>query len=79
MKAALLVGVATVLLGFTARAADLYAPVQRQIAHCGDLGPTISHVSDTLSPRPMCCPDPSKCTQYLSTARIAVPRSDLHT
>lgn len=67
------------LLAFSAQAADLYAPVHRQNARCGDLAPTVSHVSATMAAQPMCCPDPAKCTQYLSTAKIALPHLDPRT
>ncbi len=79
MRIALLTGAAVMLLGFSAQASDLYAPIHRQNARCGEAGATLSRISATRPIQPMCCPDPSKCTQYLSTTKIELPRGDLRT
>ncbi len=76
MRILLLAGTALMLSAFTAQASELYAPINRQNAGCGDIGPTLSHVSAKLPAQPLCCPDVGKCTQYLSTTKIKLPHLD---
>ncbi len=76
MRILLLAGTALMLSALTAQASDLYAPINRQNARCGNVGPILSHIAVTLPAQPLCCPDAGKCTQYLSTTKIKLPHLD---
>jgi hypothetical protein len=78
MRIAMAVAAATLIIAFAAHAEDYHPPVNMGLPGCAVSSDFMRRTAYVLGSGPQCCSREIRCTQFLSTNIIRLPRRDKH-